>query len=98
MLVWFEPLLCIHCTIYVPSVVLSTSQVQQDAYMCIEERQSSSEVVHCLCGATSDVGDEGEFVQCEVCLVWFHSACVKYSSQTHGKNFYCVRCLLKDVS
>ena len=64
----------------------------------LETKEGSSEVVLCLCGANSDKGYEGEFVQCETCLVWFHSFCVDFSAERDGPHFYCVRCLLENVS
>ena len=56
-----------------------------------EEGEGEGDVVRCVCGATSDFGYEGEFVQCERCGVWQHSACTGFKSSTH-KNFLCGNC------
>ncbi len=78
--------------------LLHAHRPQEKPAVCIKEIDSPSEVIQCLCGAINDHGYEGEFVQCELCLVWFHSICVDYSFQRHGEHFYCVRCLLEKVS
>ena len=57
----------------------------------------ASEEVQCLCGAMREDQFGREFVQCERCLVWQHSACVGFDS-TKDSSFVCVRCLLKKVS
>ncbi len=81
-----------------PHVVDSHRPHEKRPAVCIKDTDSPSDVIQCLCGAISDHGYEGEFVQCELCLVWFHTICVDYSSQRHGEHFYCVRCLLENVS
>ena len=53
--------------------------------------------VECVCGAVEEgKGGGGEFVQCERCLVWQHSACVKYSPEIQ-ETFVCIKCLLEQV-
>ncbi len=53
------------------------------------------EVIRCLCGAT--VETEGEYVQCERCLVWQHSSCAKFVSSRQS-TFLCIKCCLEEVS
>ena len=57
----------------------------------------ASDEVQCLCGAMQEDQLGREFVQCERCLVWQHSSCVRFNS-TNNSSFICVRCLLKKVS
>lgn len=52
--------------------------------------------VRCVCGATKEDKFEREFVQCERCLLWQHSTCVRFDSVKES-SFVCVRCLLKKV-
>ena len=59
---------------------------------CVDDR------VQCLCGAVREADYDGEFVQCERCLVWQHSQCANFISEKHNDKFVCIKCLLEKVS
>ena len=55
-------------------------------------QKGKGDIVACVCGATTEEGYEGEFVQCEFCERWQHSECVGFDSLKHA-TFYCTKCL-----
>ena len=67
---------CMDCNGDVPSEVVCSS---------------SLDVVRCICGATSEGSYKGEFVQCEVCLLWQHSSCVGFKS-AKMRHYVCSVC------
>ena len=62
-----------------------------------KEEEGEVKVVQCVCGATSETGEEGsEYVRCEKCRVWLHPHCVSFQSSKHS-TFVCIKCLLEEV-
>ena len=79
-----------------PVCIRSPSKVYQSP---VKDVGSSGphDMVKCLCGATSEGNYQGEFVQCERCLVWQHSKCADFHTSRHD-TFVCIKCLLDKVS
>ena len=68
-----------------PAVHMATDDVPSG------EDSNSMDIVRCVCGATSEGSYKGEFVQCEVCLLWQHSNCVGFKS-SKMRDYVCSGC------
>ena len=59
----------------------STTQLKQSRAMCTE------------CEMYYDMDDgEGKWIECELCLNWFHAACVGVDEDTDEAHFVCDSC------
>ena len=56
---------------------------------------NEEDIVRCVCGAVNEGSYRGEFVQCEVCLLWQHSSCVGFKS-SKTKQYICTMCRKND--
>ena len=86
---------CVDSSIRHNGVAMDSNDLTSTAPQSIDTNEK--EEVWCVCGACHEDDKGAELVQCDMCQVWQHSACVDYNV-TRNNVFICVRCLLKKVS
>lgn len=67
--------------------ILADSLVDESLEM--EEEDTSSEVIHCVCNL---VEEKGLMIQCEVCMCWQHATCMNLDEATLPKKYICSVC------
>ncbi|XP_068910676.1 histone-lysine N-methyltransferase ash1 isoform X6 [Tenebrio molitor] len=55
-------------------------------------KDEEEDIIRCICGMPRD---EGLMIQCERCLVWQHSECVK--ADVSAESYHCEQCVPRDV-
>lgn len=60
-----------------------------DETLEMEEEDTSSEVIHCVC---NQVEEKGLMIQCEVCMCWQHATCMNLDEATLPKKYICSVC------
>lgn len=53
--------------------------------------ENKPHIIACVCGAMTANNYVGTWVSCDVCDLWYHTACVKFDQDK--EEFICVRCL-----
>ena len=54
-------------------------------------RRARKERIDCACGATTELGYAGLWLQCDQCLAWMHGACLGLKRAPPG-SFVCTAC------
>lgn len=65
-----------------------------------QDKNSDGDVIRCICGATSQDGDEPgeEWICCEDCMAWQHNVCMGVSTENVDDlpDYYCELCRPKN--
>lgn len=65
-----------------------------DAWMVVEEVvRKKRELDVWLCGSCNRSLEEKQSIICELCLQWYHFACVGLNMQPKQKNWFCRHCM-----
>lgn len=69
--------------------------VKQSPLLALKKNKNKTEeedIIRCICGIPRD---EGLMIQCEKCLVWQHSECVK--ADVSADSYHCEKCVARKV-
>jgi hypothetical protein len=60
-----------------------------------EAEEQEDDVIRCVCGATSDPGDDSPWIQCEECKAWQHNVCMGlpiFEEDLENLEYFCEQC------